>query len=520
MARHYTPATFKQLVAGPANECERARAVQHIASCKRCWSVAADNLAQRKHGENCEARAAVLQGAFVTLIEEGASYGIEELKARAWWAGVRDLSLTSQIQRIRSISALQNLAVFDVIMAEAWSVGLVDPYRGQELAQLGGILAEHLPRPKFSERSKNDLRGEAMTLLANFRRLAADWQGASAAITKAKGYLGSGSGEPGLEARLLSIHASLCSDTGFFEGALELVRKAEGIYRDLEDYKGLAHTTIQEANYLVAAHQPREAAERVRFALACLAPHELRLQVLARFSLVESLVMLGRPMEALRVYQEAKPMCDQADLATRLRSTYFEALLLEGLGLVRESERLFRDAIRMNLEHELFKEAFLTMLTLLEGFCRRGSLGKAMALCEAAIEATSEAGEACNHQIRRTWEELRDAVRVRQLSESELVRARRFLIRSWNAPENGALDISGEECNISAVKVEHDEPPQPAPVDVEVLTGDGYHAALLEYDRKWVEAALEKTKGNLSEASRVLGISRNTLRAKVLRYGL
>jgi hypothetical protein len=67
-------------------------------------------------------------------------------------------------------------------------------------------------------------------------------------------------------------------------------------------------------------------------------------------------------------------------------------------------------------------------------------------LCEAAIAAASESGEAaCNEQIRKAWEHLHAAVRIRQLSEEELVHARRFLIRNWSLPVAGAVVLPRPE---------------------------------------------------------------------------
>jgi len=51
--------------------------------------------------------------------------------------------------------------------------------------------------------------------------------------------------------------------------------------------------------------------------------------------------------------------------------------------------------------------------------------------------------------------------------------------------------------------------------------GDGaYQEALDRYDRRLLAAALEQCEGKLRETSRVLGISRNTLKAKISRYGM
>jgi hypothetical protein len=246
-------------------------------------------------------------------------------------------------------------------------------------------------------------------------------------------------------------------------------------------------------------------------------PHQPRLQVLANFVLVESLVVLERPLEALPYFQEAKSLCAQAESGMQLRALHFEARLLDGLGCVRESEKLFRHAIRAFFDHELYKQAFITLLTLFECLCRRGALGKAAALCEEAIAATSQVGEACNEQIRRAWEELLAVVRVRQLGESELVQARQYLVRNWSVPA-GVFVLPRLEP--TAANPSPGVPPPPPLPGTEETAPNTFQAARDEYDRRLTATALEQTGGNLSEASRRLGISRDTLRKRMRRYGL
>ena len=204
----------------------------------------------------------------------------------------------------------------------------------------------------------------------------------------------------------------------------------------------------------------------------------------------------------------------------QLQAHYLEARLLDGLGHARESEKLFRSTIKAYFEHELYKDAFITLLTLFECFCRRGALGKAAALCEAAIEAASESGEACNDQIRKAWEDLLAAVRIRQLSEEELVHARRFLIRNWSLPVAGAVVLPKPEA-VAARAVAPPQPPAPPPAPApEELRSIGFGNALAAYDRQLIEAALQETGGNISEASRLLKLSRNGLKRKIRRHGL
>ena len=52
------------------------------------------------------------------------------------------------------------------------------------------------------------------------------------------------------------------------------------------------------------------------------------------------------------------------------------------------------------------------------------------------------------------------------------------------------------------------------------LSDGGYEEALERYDRQLIGAGLAQTNGRIRETARLLGIARNTLRAKMKRYGL
>ena len=160
----------------------------------------------------------------------------------------------------------------------------------------------------------------------------------------------------------------------------------------------------------------------------------------------------------------------------------------------------------------------MTLLVLFECLCRRGALGKAAALCEEAIAATSEEGEACNAQIRRVWEELLAAVSVRQLSESELIHARQFFVRNWSVAK-GVFVLPRLEDEAAATPTLRLPAPPPLPIEGERPPAT-FREAREEYDRRIVAAALEQSGGRIGETSRRLGISRNTLKAKMRRYGL
>ena len=52
------------------------------------------------------------------------------------------------------------------------------------------------------------------------------------------------------------------------------------------------------------------------------------------------------------------------------------------------------------------------------------------------------------------------------------------------------------------------------------LADGGYERALNRYDRRLIEAALDESDGRIRETARLLGIARNTLKAKMERYDI
>jgi tetratricopeptide (TPR) repeat protein len=512
MNRHFSREALLRLLGGLGDEDERVEAIRHVARCRRCLAEAAGCIQ--------EGRGARASNTFALFVNAEVRDSLDIMKARGWWAELRDPDLEEQIEKIRETAALQSLAVFEVILEDARITGRSDPFLGESLVQAAWVIVELLPEARYSKARKNDLRGQVLTVVANCRRIAAKFAASGQAIEAAQRHLARGTGDPSLEAGLLSIHCSLCTDLGDFETALAYVRRGVEIFQELEDWPAVAHNTVLEANCLLAAYRPAEAIERAQFALDYIPRKELRLEVLAKLILVESLVILERPLEALFHFMEVHSLCEQTEPGTRLRGLHCEARLLDGLGCTRESEKLFRHAIKAFFHHEIYQQAFTTLLTLFECLCRRGALGKAAAVCEEAIAATSEAGEACNEEIRHVWEELLATIRVRQLSEVELAQARQYLVRNWSVPRGAFVLQSLEATYTSPPGVPTLELPEAPPSPPEGITPSSYQAAREQHDRQLIATALKQSGGRIREAARLLGISRNGLKAKIRQYGL
>ena len=395
------------------------------------------------------------------------------------------------------------------------------------MALVAQEIAKSLPSPRYSREFKSDLQGKALLVMANCRRLSADWSGSQAALREAGETLKRGTGDSILEASHLSISASLASDTGHLEVAQGLLARAAALYRANDDLAGLASATIQEANTLLAGFHFEEAIQRSKEALGILTPEDARLEMLARSIVTECLIVLRRPQEALRSFISTWPIYQQfRSRRDQLNVNYLEARLLDLFGCIRESEKAFREVVNGCIDEELYKDAFLAILTFFETLYKRGALDKAAKVCEDASRLLDT--PLCHDQMKQVWAELLEQVKSRALTVNRVLQVRLYLLRHWSVP---AARLPFAEVSIPLVLEATDPEPvplpaQPAPVAPEPpepppsLADGGYETALERYDRQLVAAALEKSGGRIRETARLLGISRNTLRAKMGKYGL
>jgi tetratricopeptide (TPR) repeat protein len=445
---------------------------------------------------------------------------LDYLKASGTWVGLNSLSMPEQLQRVKRVAKFKSASVFEVAIAEARSLCFSDPYLGEQTAYLALEVARQIPESPLAGPSKADFQGEAAMVVANCRRLRADWQGASQALRDAQSYLAEGTGNLLLQGMLLEFQSLLCSDTGDVEAALTYSSQALEIYEARCDREALARAAVLRANTLLAAGRAEEAIAAANVALSNVGPQDARIDLLARGIIIEGLIIHGRPREALYLFGSNKAVFDRAqERGAQLRVRYLVGRLLEGLDFLGEAEKIYANLIDVYLESELYKEAFITLLTLFELHFRHRALDKAASVCEAAITVWSQGS--FNRESRQAWEGLLAAVRSRQLSEHEVARARQAIVNYSGLPPAEGIPQALQHALRPPVAESALPKSGPAPPPIPAaLVRETYEAALEAFERDLLAAAVEQAGGNISEASRRLKMTRNTLKAKMKRFGL
>jgi len=441
MDGHISVERLRHLFSYGATQSEVNDGLAHIIVCPACWDIAAEAIASLKATKELvpakrgrppvhpfqDAREALI---VLMDIEEQRSLGL--MRAKGWWSELKDLQPRDQAEKVKSVAAIQKREVFETIIRQAMLVSRRDPFEGEHLAQSAHQLVEHLPSAEFPPQIKNGFRLSALTAIANSRRLAGNWAGALSAVRDARVHFLSGEGSPEDRARLLAIHAALSCDTGLFEDAFHLFGQAASIYEEIGNLVGLTTVTIQEADALLMTNLPGEALKKATTVLRSVP--SVRLEMLARSIITESMIVLGRLSGAVRSYEATRPLYEElGDELTHLKADFLEALILDAQGCARESEKLLRGVIAGVTELEIYRLSFLWRVALLESLLKREALGKAAQVCEETLQLL-EKTDAIHAQMSQVWRALLAAVKGQVLEKYHLAELRNYLVRHWTSP--------------------------------------------------------------------------------------
>jgi tetratricopeptide (TPR) repeat protein len=379
-------------------------------------------------------------------------------------------------------------------------------------------------------------------VIGNCRRLSGDRPTSAAAFDEARSHLDQGTGDPGREVRLLSFQASLASDTGKLEQALGLLARVTLIHRRTPNAAVGASIALQKASAFLSGGRYEEAMSQAEESLQRLTQRGTRLELLACSIVTECLALLGRPNAALRslalvwpLYQQLRGRRSEPELA------YLEALVLDSLGYIDEAEAAYNHSVKGYMEAELYKDAFLSMLTRFESLVRRGAWDRAARACQEALALERQIGAPSHGPMIELWRDLLTLANGQRLTGQRVLAARQAVIRHWSAPAGGPCSASpgttalrwdgnGTAAPLVAVAgpppqaaAGAPEPPffaiEPPPLPGRLADGE-FREILESYERQLIEAGLAHCGGRVRPTARLLGMSRTALQVRIERYGL
>jgi len=149
---------------------------------------------------------------------------------------------------------------------------------------------------------------------------------------------------------------------------------------------------------------------------------------------VECLIEIQKPTEALQVFRRcSRVLIASQRIQTRIRGRFTGARLLDALGFKQQAERLFYEVVDQDVEHELYKDAFLDLLYIYDRHVVSGDFEKAALVCRRALTDPS-LSRIAHEQIRDLWTQLLEAAQHRPISRDSLEDLRRYLNVHWKHP--------------------------------------------------------------------------------------
>lgn len=423
--------SLRRLLGGEAGLREAEQAVEHLVSCDHCRAQAGSLL------ESLRAESPGLRGKgplqlVFDLIDRERQWGVESLAALAEWAELRSLTRRGQRDRVRMAKTCHTIPFFNLVLGE-----LKEESSWEEAEFLAGLALLSIEamsqRRQITQTGSNDLQAEVWTAVANARRRAAEWERAHQALTHAERHLKAGTGDLRLKAGLLSITASTLADEWHVPQALAALEQCKAIYESLSDWALLARTLVKEANVLAETEAAMGLVALDR-AAPLIPAEDSYLKLLAELLRVDCLIWLCKPSEALQVFRRCSPLLLGSPKARmQIRGRFTGARLLDALGFEPQAERLFNEVVDGDIEHELYKDAFLDLLYLYGRHMRAGDVEKAARVCQRAL--TDSALSAIAHeQLRTLWSQLLEAAQHRAIGEDVLNEVRQYLSVHWKCP--------------------------------------------------------------------------------------
>lgn len=416
------------LRASEAGRAEIERLAPHLSTCLSCRALAASLLEERPIPATREVPLKTL----LELAKFERETAVEHLLARAEWAGLRKLTKGAQKERVIRSRSCHTRAFLEVLLAD-----LRAPHSREEseaLASLAVLAAQGMDFKNDSAASRNDLLARVWIETGNTRRTNGEWHHAQTALLRGEHHRETGTGNPYLKARWLSVTASLRTDQGAREEAMTYLAQCQSIYEDRGDWPLVARTLVQMAHCVVDDHPARglDLLDRARIFIPS---EDAGLRWLAESNRAECLIWLRRVDEALLAFEEAerlRPLHYRP--SAMLRSTFTTARLLEVLGHMREAEVLFDEVVTGDLEKGFYKDALLDLLYVFGFHVRLGAPERAADISLRTLGELESHDSAAHEQLRSVWAKLIEAARAQSLDERMLAQARDYLRVYWKHP--------------------------------------------------------------------------------------
>jgi tetratricopeptide (TPR) repeat protein len=278
--------------------------------------------------------------------------------------------------------------LFDALLTRSWELRQDDLGQTIELAGHATRLAAALGDDGYTQRQVADFQARAWSDLANACRIADQPARAEEAMAGAFEHLRQGTGDERLEARLLSLQASLLASRGGLRSSLEALFRAQAIHLRHGDRHLAGRALIQAGFNLGASGLPEPALQAVEAGLELVdAELDPDLCLVALHNRIDLLSDSGRLEEARHELRRHRTrLIEGQGVLNEARVSSVEGRIEARLGNLESAEQAFLATRRLALQAGAKRLAAMAGLDLAAVWMVRGHLGESQALIGQAVE--------------------------------------------------------------------------------------------------------------------------------------
>jgi len=299
--RHLDATEVDSLLAMKLSIDARVRVIGHlVGECEACRERVREALGRER--ELWAAYDRAMDAAFESAVANSGRLiagKLAELEAGALlWPVLREQPAGRRLTIVRNSAKYTTAGVLEALLRDYREGLWRDPVESLAMAELGMAIADRLDEGRFSATWVADLRGEALAVAGDAKRLAGRPGEAGRLLREAAWQLSGGSGDVLLEARLLAYLASHWQSLGRFEKAARTFGRAEQAYRRAGEAHLAARCLVSRAEAIGYLH-PEQAIRLIRRAIPDIdAARDPHLELAAHHSLAWHLNDAGQGVEA------------------------------------------------------------------------------------------------------------------------------------------------------------------------------------------------------------------------------
>lgn len=288
----------------------------------------------------------------------------------------------------------KNYVFGEYLLEQSYQSVFDEPSRAEDLAELALSVAKQLEGSHYGPALINDLKARAWAYVANARRVANDFAGAAEAMTEAKKWLGQGTDDILLKARLLALEGTLRREQRRFDEAHQRFDEALEIYREAGESHWENRTLVSVAHAYHDAGEPDKSIQLLKKVIPALdAEREPRLLFVAKQNLLTNLVEGEQYEEAKKLLPETQRLAQEVgSQLDAVRVRWAAGKVARGLGRLDEAEKTFNAVRDEFVERSLSYDAALSCLDLAALYAEQGRTGEMKKLAEEMLPIFNSRG--------------------------------------------------------------------------------------------------------------------------------